>query len=384
MIQMKKLGNFLKKETVLCVAVMLACISAFLVTPDGEYFGYIDFRTLAILFCLMCVMAGLQKLGVFGQVAEDLLRRVHGLRQIQLVLVLLCFFFSMFITNDVALITFVPLTFTVLEKMGEEWKRKLAVPIVVMQTMAANLGSMLTPIGNPQNLYLYSKSGLPLQAFLLRMLPYSGLSFLLLAGWCIRYRPKSDGPTSLFFAFRKKEEQAGSKVQLVVYGLLFMLCLATVARMVWFPVAFGITLIVLLLMDWDVFRRVDYSLLITFMGFFIFIGNMGRITIFRTFLERVVGGHEVLSAVLSSQLISNVPAALLLSEFTTDYGKLLVGVNLGGLGTLIASMASLISYKQIVKEIPEEKGAYFRRFTWTGILFLVILLAMCYVLLYNK
>ncbi len=181
----KRITEFLKRETVLCAALILAVISMFMIPPDKEYLGYIDFRTLAILFCLMSIMAGLQKIGVFRWVAGKLLACVRGKRSLVLILVLLCFFSGMLITNDVALITFVPFTFTVLGMLGEEEKKRLLLPVVVMQTIAANLGSMLTPIGNPQNLYLYGKAGISIGEFLSLTLPYTVLAFVLLTGWSL-------------------------------------------------------------------------------------------------------------------------------------------------------------------------------------------------------
>ncbi|MBP3353015.1 MAG: anion permease, partial [Lachnospiraceae bacterium] len=190
---MKKLFDFLKNEIVLVVAMLLAIVSMFIVTPDAQYIDYIDFRTLGILFCLMAVMAGLQDIGIFREIAEALLSKVNKLWQIIMILVMLCFFFSMLITNDVALITFVPFTFIILGLLGEEAEKKLIIPVVVMQTIAANLGSMLTPIGNPQNLYLYGKAGLGIGEFIRILLPYSLVSFILLAGYCLYLGRRSSG-----------------------------------------------------------------------------------------------------------------------------------------------------------------------------------------------
>lgn len=368
---MKRLMTFVKKEVVLTVAFVLAVVSAFFVFPDKAYIDYIDFKTLSLLFCLMGVMAGLQKIGVFKFIAGRLLEKVSSPRMLLFILVGLCFFFSMFITNDVALITFVPFTFMVLSLLGEEVKQRLAVPIVLLQTIAANLGSMFTPIGNPQNLYLYSKAEMSLGEFLKVMGPYTAVSFV-----CIAL-------AALFFGRREKEavcvemEQgkiSGSKLMMIVYCLLFLLALSTVLRLVPYYVTLAVTAVVLLVLDKAIFAKIDYSLLATFVCFFIFIGNMGRLPAFHDLLERVVAGNEVYCGVLFSQAISNVPAALLLSGFTTNYNGVLIGVNLGGLGTLIASMASLISYKILAKEMPEKKGFYFRQFTIYSILFLVALM----------
>lgn len=374
----KKLCAFIKKETVLTVAIVLAVISAVPVTPDKAYAGYIDFRTLSILFCLMAVMAGLQKLGVFRKVAGMLLRHTHNTVQLVEVLVLLCFFFSMVITNDVSLITFVPFTFIVLRMSGEDAMKKLAVPVIVLQTIAANLGSMLTPIGNPQNLYLYGKAQMSAGAFILLMLPYSLVSLLLLvlcaAVTAKRSKISVQGVTTVSLGDNVESETAERKGYLLpMYLLLFLLCLFTVARVIPYPVTLVIVAAAVLIFDRSTITKVDYSLLLTFVGFFVFIGNMGRMPAFRNFLQGIIGGREVLTSVIASQVISNVPAALLLSGFTEDVQALIVGTNLGGLGTLIASMASLISYKQVAGQIPEEKKRYFGWFTVANIAFLAIL-----------
>ena len=369
-----KLVEFLKRETVLTVAILLAIVSAVMIPPDGQYAGYIDFRTLSVLFCLMTVMAGLQKLGVFRNIAKILLQHTQNTMQLVEVLVLLCFFFSMIITNDVSLITFVPFTFIVLRLSGEDSVKKLAVPVIVLQTIAANLGSMLTPIGNPQNLYLYGKAQMSAGGFILLMLPYSLLSLLLLV-ICGAAVAKRSGievrGTDVSLPEEERVEQ--KKYLLPVYLLLFVLCLLTVAHIVPYPLTLGIVILLVLILDRETMGKVDYSLLLTFVGFFIFIGNMGRMPAFCEFLQKIIGGREVTTAVIASQVISNVPAALLLSGFTENITALIIGTNLGGLGTLIASMASLISYKQVVRQIPGEKKKYFGWFTLANIGFLVIL-----------
>ncbi|MBP3352417.1 MAG: citrate transporter [Lachnospiraceae bacterium] len=376
---MQKLIDFVKKEVVLVVAVVLALVSMLFVTPDTEYLDYIDFRTLSILFCLMAVMAGLQQMGVFREIAEALLKKVHKIWQLVLILVMLCFFFSMLITNDVALITFVPFTFIILELLGEDVSKKLMIPVVVMQTIAANLGSMFTPIGNPQNIYLHGISGMNIGSFLLLMLPYTLVSFVLLAVYCLylgKKCEKGDASASLqaFQDMTERTHLQGGTRDIVRYLLLFALSLMTVAGRIPYLVTLGIVLVVLVIFDRKLFAKIDYALLMTFVGFFVFIGNMGRVAVFRDFLQGMMEGNEVMTAVVSSQVISNVPAALLLSGFTNNYEALIVGTNLGGLGTLIASMASLISYKYVVKENKCSKGAYFGFFTVANVVFLVILL----------
>ena len=374
----EKIIRFFKQETVLCAAFALAAVSIFFVHSDKEYLGYVDFRTLAILFCLMSVMAGLQKSGLFQYVAQALLSRVRKAWQLVLILVLLCFFSSMLVTNDVALITFVPFTLIVLGMIGPEAKGQLMIPVVVLQTIAANLGSMLTPIGNPQNLYLYGKAGLSLGEFVLLMLPYAAVALVVILAWSLIQSRAYHGPVQV--SFTEDAEISGSKVQLAAYAVLFAFALLTVARVVPYCVTLGVTIAALLVMDRSIFGRVDYSLLLTFVGFFIFIGNIGRIPAFSQMLQQIVSGHEILAGVAASQVISNVPAALLLSGFTENLSALIIGVNLGGLGTLIASMASLISYKLIAREESQVKGAYFRYFTVANVCFLVVLLVFALIL----
>jgi len=375
---MNRMLAFFRRDAVLCAALVLAVGSMLIVPPDKAYLGYIDLRTLAILFCLMSVMAGLRKIGVFDQIARQLLRRVKSGRGVILSLVLLCFFSSMLITNDVALITFVPFTFTVLRLLGTDQRDRLLLPVVVMQTIAANLGSMLTPIGNPQNLYLYAKAGLSVPAFMTLMLPYTVLSLALLLGWGLllgRGCPQS---------LEHRESSAEGApypwknvaVPLAVYLVLFILCLLAVGRILPWLAAFYTVLFVVFVMDRHILARVDYSLLLTFAGFFVFIGNVGRISAFRAFLQNIVAGRETITAILASQVISNVPAALLLSGFTEDYVGLIIGTNLGGLGTLIASMASLISYKHVTKEASGRKGRYIALFTVGNLCFLAALVLL--------
>lgn len=369
-----KLGLVLKKEIVFTAALLLAVLSSFFVPVSKEYLGYLDYRVLALLFCLMFLVAGFRKQGVFRYLGRILTGHAGNEMQLEMVLVFLCFFFSMIITNDVSLITFVPFTFIVLQLTGEEAVKKLTVPVIVLQTIAANLGSMLTPIGNPQNLYLYGKTQMSAGTFILLMLPYSLVSLLLLM-ICVVIVAKRSGievrGAEVLLTEDEKLEQ--KKYLLPAYLLLFVLCLLTVAHMIPYPVTLVTVALAVFLLDRGTLIKVDYSLLLTFVGFFIFIGNMGRMPAFCDFLQKIIGGREVMTAVIASQVISNVPAALLLSGFTENITALIIGTNLGGLGTLIASMASLISYKQVARQIPGEKKKYFGWFTIANIVFLMIL-----------
>ena len=360
---MKRILSFLKKDAVLTAAWTLAILSMAAVPPSIRYISYLDLHTLGLLFCLMATMAGLQAMGFFHQMGESLLMRIHSLRQLEMLLVLLCFFSSMFITNDVALITFVPFAIELLKMIRREDR---LIPVVVLQTIAANLGSMATPIGNPQNLYLYSHYHLGMGAFLRIMLPFVLLSLLL----------GKNQPLS--FGLSEMQTVSGAapfcRKSLLSYLLMFLLCLGAVGK--WIPIPFLLLAVVCLglFADRAIFSKVDYSLLITFAGFFIFIGNMKQIPWISSLFQQLITGNELLCSVAVSQVISNVPAALLLSGFTDQGASLLIGTNLGGLGTLIASMASLISYKYVARDFPGLKGKYLAHFTAMNVLFLAILL----------
>lgn len=373
---MSKIIEFIKRETVLCAALLLAIVSMFFVPPDSGYLDYIDFRTLGILFCLMTVVAGLRGIGLFELLAQKLLTRVKTVRMLVVALVLMCFFFSMVITNDVALLMFVPFMFELLRLAGEKAQREWLVPAVAMQTAAANLGSMLTPLGNPQNLYLYTRAEMSFGELVALMLPYSGLSLVLILLWAALRRGESE---QISVRFAQKGEISGKK-RLIMYLVLFAVCLLAVVRVILWQFAVAAVLICAFVSDRKTLRVIDWSLLATFVGFFVFVGNIGRIPAISGLLEKIAAGNEVLTAVAASQFISNVPAALLLSGFTEDYAALIVGTDLGGLGTLIASMASLISYKLLCAHSPQDKGRYMLCFTVSNIALLAALLAEYYLI----
>ena len=402
---MKKILYFIKKETVLSIAVVLAVISVFFVAPDREYISYIDFRTLAILFCLMSIVAGLRNIGVFDKLAERLLAKVHGIGGVTVILVCLCFFMSMFITNDVSLITFVPFTIILMKKLNPDTDSKWMLKVIVMQTIAANLGSMLTPLGNPQNLYLYGKAGIGIAEFLKIMLPYTVCAFALLMAWIglasmVRKRKIShDGKTEIEQnkGFDSAEDKASTKRQkdplgasgskwgkkdaewiekFTAYLILFVISLLAVSHILPYGVPFALVFFYLLLRDRKILTQVDYSLLCIFIALFIFIGNLGRIPAFSQLLSDILTGREVVTSVIASQVMSNVPAAILLSGFTDHIRELVIGTNLGGLGTLIASMASLISFKYVAREDRSFRGRYFLEFTVANVIFLFIMMIL--------
>lgn len=372
---------FFKKETVLCIAAVLAVISAFLVPPSKEYIDYIDFRVLALLFCLMLVVSGLQSIGVFDSLAQRLLKKVKNTRQLILLLTALCFLSAMFITNDVALITFVPFTIMILSMAGQE---AILIPSVALQTIAANMGSMLTPIGNPQNLYLYSYFELSIGTFLLYMLPLTLVAALLLifSIYLMKNQPLSTLPESLPDPTPETViPQVIPKAKLTAYLILFAVCIACVIRVLSWPVMLAILVVAVLFLDIKSFLKADYLLLLTFVCFFVFIGNVKQLPAVTELLRSLIEKRELLMGILSSQLISNVPAAILLSGFTTDARALLYGIDLGGLGTLIASLASVISFKLYGNSKGASKGAYLKTFTIYNLVFLLILTGTAVLLL---
>ena len=370
---LQKFKEFIEKETVLVIAFFLAFLSCLAIRPSlTDLAGYIDFHVLGVLLSLMMVVAGLQKVGVFDFIGIKLLTHVSDTRSIVMVLVMLCFFLSMAFTNDVALLTFVPFAIFVLEKSGHP---ELLVSAIVLQTIAANLGSMLTPIGNPQNLFIYQYYGLSMGEFVQTVLPYVVVSLTLLVVLVLTSKKSAVKLAETDFAAVNTEwGRAG------VYATLFLVAIASVLGFFhWLAVLLFIVAAIAVI-DRDIFPKVDYCLILTFVFFFVFIGNMGSIPMVREVLGSLIEGNEVLVGIVASQAISNVPAALLLSEFTSNGKDLLVGVNLGGLGTLIASMASLISYKLFAHNYNEQKGKYFLWFTVMNLAFLAVLCGLRIVL----
>ena len=360
---MSTIRSFIRREPVLLIAALAAAASCFFVPPDARYLGYIDFRTLALLYCLMTVVAGLRQAGLFAHLAHTLCLRVGNLRAMCALLVGLCFFSSMLITNDVALLTFVPFAVVVL---GMAERRDALIRIVVLQTVAANLGSMLTPVGNPQNLYLYSYYDLSPAAFFSATFPIWALSLLLIGLCCFSL---SKERMEVFLG----EEPGMDARGVALHALLFIVCLLVVLRVITWPVMLAAVIAVLLVLDRKLLLKADFMLLLTFVAFFIFAGNLARVGAVDALLRRLLGGREYWTSLLFSQVISNVPAALLLSGFTDRSRELLLGVNIGGLGTPIASLASLISMKLYAHSESAHPLRYLAEFTFINVLLLLIL-----------
>lgn len=363
--------SFIKKETVFCISALCAAVTLFFVPPDKEYLGYIDFRVLSILLCLMAVVAGFKKAGVFGALTYRLLKSVKSGKMLGVTLVMLPFFSSMLVTNDVALIVFIPFTVALLSDIGYG---KSTVPMIVLQTVAANLGSMATPVGNPQNLFLYSAFNLGAGDFFGVTLPLTAISFL-----CLLLASLPVLPGKLHKGELKKEA-INDKTRLTVYSVLFILSLLTVFRVIPYPVTTVITVAVFAFLSRELFKEIDYMLLLTFICFFVISENLGRIDTVRELLQSLLGKSTLLTSVGASQIISNVPAAVLLSAFTDNWRELLEGVNIGGLGTPVASLASLITLKLYLKS-PEAKFTKFLGiFTLVNVAGLIILLTFSHII----
>lgn len=364
----------IKKDPVLFISGILAVVSCFFVHPDMEYAGYVDFRVLAILFCMMLVVSELVLLGVFDKLTNKLLSKVHSSRMVSLILVWLAFFMGMILTNDVTLVTLVPFAIALMKSFDD---RKTLTFTLILMTVATNLGSMQTPIGNPQNIFLFTHYQMEIGPFMLLLLPYSLCSLILV--------------TIAVFVLCKdmkiqhaddKEEKKIPAVKVSVCIVLFILSLLVVLRVIHFLIALGVLVVVMLIMDRKAFKGVDYTLLITFVFFFVFVGNMGRIEAVYNVISGIVEKSPALTAIVSSQVISNVPAALLLSAFTQDCEALVIGTNLGGLGTLIASMASLITYKfhAALPKAKDKSVSYIGAFTVVNVIFLAVLLGLYFVI----
>lgn len=363
--------SFLRREPVLCAAAAAALLSIIAVPPSAAYLGYVDLRVLCLLFCLMAVVAGLQSCQLFSLMAQRLLSGKRSFRMVALLLILLPFFTSMLVTNDVSLITFVPFAILVLQTIG---RTEYLIPVIVLQTVAANLGSMATPVGNPQNLFLYASYSLDAGSFFGVMVPLTLLSLCGLLASSLIF-PKD----AIQVDFTQRCTITGKR-QLILYVVLFLLCLLSVFRVLHYGILTAIVAVLLLITDRKILKRVDYFLLLTFVCFFVFAGNIGAIEQVKTFLEALLDRSAVLSSILASQVISNVPAAVLLAGFTDDWHGLLVGTNLGGLGTLIASLASLISFK-FYAALPEAKsGRYLAVFTLVNVVGLLILVPLSFLL----
>lgn len=367
---MKKITEFLKNEIVLVVSVFVAVVTMFFVPPSVEYIGYINFSVISLLFCLMLVVAGVMETNLFGVVSERLLFVAKSERAVTISLVAVTFFSSMLITNDVALITFVPLTISI---FGKDRKHRL-IYTIVLETVAANLGSMATPVGNPQNLYLYDYFSLSIGEFVSILMPSVVLGAVAVVIACFIGRNNAmRGDDNIDNSIKDKKK-------LIIYAVLFVVCMLTVLRLLDYRITLGIVVIAALVFDRKIFLKVDYFLLLTFVAFFVFVGNLRAIPEINSALEEMIKGREFVFAIITSQVISNVPAAAMLSGFTDNAAALLLGVDIGCLGTPVASLASLISLKLYSKSENADMKKYLLVFTLVNIIFLVVFLPFCMII----
>lgn len=361
---MEKVWKFIKAQPVLVIAFILAVATMFIVPPDKEYMGYCNRTVLIELFALMAAVAGLRSIGIFDAATRFILQKTGNIRKLGAVMILICFFSAMLVTNDVALITFVPLTMLIYSGIDDD--RSLILTIV-LESAAANLGSMMTPVGNPQNLFLYDKYGLTAMTFIRTMLPVGALGLaLVLLMTLFLPKDKCEAP--------KRTDKKIPVIKTAVYFGVFLLCIAAVFRLVPDWVCLIAAIAAALICDVKLLLKVDYILLATFVCFFVFVGNIARVGAVSDFFSNILTGRELIVSALLSQLISNVPAAVMLAEFTGNGTQLLLGVDIGGFGTIIASMASLIAFQIYRGSERAHTGRYMKVFTLVNITLLMILL----------
>ncbi len=362
---------FFRKNTVMTIAMCAALATSLIVPVDAEYLGYFDLKTLSCLFCVLAVVCALKEVNFFYLLAYKIVQCFKNARMSVLALIYITFIGSMLIANDMALLTFLPLGYFALSTTGKE---KYMAFTFIMQNIAANLGGMLTPFGNPQNLYLYTKFEIDNLEFMRIMAPPFVMAIVLITLCCIVFvKPEELTVEEEFFDLPKGRT--------LLYLALFALSIAIVFRGIPYQLGLVVIPFVLMFVERKALEHVDYGLLLTFVFFFIFAGNMARIDVVRDLLSSLMEKNALLFSVLSCQVISNVPSAILLSQFTSNYADLLVGVNIGGAGTLIASLASLITFNQFTSHYPEKTKEYIKWFSIFNFGFLILLTG--FMLLYN-
>ena len=360
---MSKIIQFIKKQIVLAIAALLAIVSMAFIPPDMQYFSYLDYSVLGILFCLMVVVAGFMEQNLFDYISAALAAKSKNIKTLSVLLVNCVFVSSMFVTNDVTLIAFVPITILIFRNVRQE---KL-IFIIVMETIAANMGSMMTPVGNPQNLYLYSYFHIHIFDFLKILFPAGLIGYLIIMG--IMLASKNDGTELAVEQHLEqhsiKQMSAGPKerAMLLYYAALFILCILTVLNIIDYKICFLLVLLSIIFLNRRLLKKVNYGLLITFVSFFVFAGNVERMNVIKLELSNFISGRAFILSVLSSQIISNVPAAMMISRLTNDARGILLGVNIGGLGSPVASLASLISFGLYSRSSGAEAAKYWRVFT---------------------
>lgn len=361
-----KVLHFFKNNIVLTAAIAAALITSIIVPPDRQYLKYIDLKTLSCLFCVLAVVCAFKNINFFYVLARKIIVGFQNLRLCVIALVFITFAGSMLIANDMALLTFLPLGYFMLHESGQE---KYMAHVFILQNIAANLGGMLTPFGNPQNLFLYTKFNIPTIEFVKIMFMPFAISIIMILICCIIFiRPEPLTPRDTLIAVSRKRT--------LLYTVLFLLAVVMVFRVIPYWIGLMIIPCVLIFADHKALKSVDYGLLGTFFSFFIFSGNMARIGVVRHLFDFLLDKSTLLTSIFSCQIISNVPSSILLSQFTEDYKNLLLGVNIGGTGTLIASLASLITFNIYKRENPDKIKYYIGLFSVYNFSFLVILTAV--------
>ena len=362
-----EITKFIKKNAVMFIAMLAAIITCFFVPIDRQYLNYFDYKTLTCLFCVLAVVCALKNIRFFYVLAQRVVSIFKTARSSILALVYITFIGSMLIANDMALLTFLPLGYFVLTTTN---KKKYMAFTFIMQNVAANLGGMLTPFGNPQNLYLYTKFNIPTLEFMSIMVVPFLTSVALITLCCF------------IFVKPEKLELPDEPVKLnvkraIVYLVLFALSIIIVFKVVHYLIGLAVILVALLILDRKALKNVDYGLLLTFVFFFIFSGNMSRIPAVQKVFSSLLEKNTLILSALSCQVISNVPSAILLSQFTNNYQSLLLGVNVGGVGTIISSLASLITLREFSAQKEQSVKKYLLQFSAFNFAFLGILLVVC-------
>ncbi len=359
-----KIIAFVKREVVLTIAIICTIVTCFFVPIDKEYLDYFDYKTLICLFCMLAVVAGLKNTNVFELISKKLIGLCHSRRTVIYALIFGTFFFDMIVANDMSLITFLPLTYIVLHSTNND---KYLAFTFIMQTIAANMGGMITPYGNPQNLYLYSYYNIPTLEFfgILILQSITIAALLLIAGLFIKDEE---------LVLQSKENIAVDKKKLAVYVVLFVCVILSIFRVIPHFITLAIVILAILITDIKRFKDVDYALLATFCVFFIFSGNIARISAIKDFIADIVMENTLVAGIVSCQFISNVPTAIFLSKFTDNYRELLMSVNIGSLGIIISSLASLITLKEFLKHQPQNFKKYLGTFTLVNFSFMLVLI----------
>ena len=364
---LKYTTDFIRHNAVLFIAAVLAVITCFIVPPDKEYIGYFDFKTLTCLFCTLAVVCALKNIRFFTILARTIVRKSGTLRTAVTTLIFITFFGSMLIANDMALLTFLPLGYYVLSAAKKE---EYMAYTFILQNIAANLGGMLTPFGNPQNLYLYTKFNIPTHEFVqIMFVPFIASTAMILICCMLVSKEK--------IVLADENNEQFPKLRASFYIILFALSIIIVFRVIPYWIGLIIIFVSLLIADRKAIARVDYSLLGTFACMFVFAGNMSRIDFIRDSLSKLLELNTLIFSTLSCQVISNVPSAVLLSQFTNNYYDLLRGVNIGGTGTLIASLASLITFREYTSRNPGKTASYVAKFSLINFIFLIVLVFIC-------